>query len=348
MGRLRTLIYVAILIFTFGSTPGAAAPTNFDPEPFLHAQHLVDIGGRRLNLYCVGSGSPTVVLDTGLGGTTADWSRVQARIAHTTRVCSYDRAGMGFSDPAPAPRNAGTAVSDLHVLLQRAGIPPPYVLVGHSIAGLYDRLYADRFPGEVAGMVLVDPSYPHQIQEGDRIYPGYARFIAEDRITLYRRCESAAEKHLLVAGSATFTACGLLTPAQLRKVCAADGPAMCKIDILQNEQQALPTFWQAVALELSTFSTTSSAQVAREQRNYGAMPLIVLTAGRGQYKDLLPHVTAAQESALAAGWKGAHDRIAALSAVGVNFIIPDSTHYIQIDRPSVVVSAVDEVVAQAR
>src|SRR5580658_7163606 len=95
---LYLVLFVAVVISLSLSAP-AAEQVNFDPGPYLHAQRLVDIGGRRLNLYCTGTSSPTVVLDAGLGGSTAVWRHVQPVLARTTRVCSYDRAGMGFSDP---------------------------------------------------------------------------------------------------------------------------------------------------------------------------------------------------------------------------------------------------------
>jgi pimeloyl-ACP methyl ester carboxylesterase len=118
---MRKLLLIAALI-GLSLTAASAEQPVFDPSPYLHAQRLIDIGGRRLNLYCSGSGSPTVILDAGLGGTTAVWRLVQGTIAKATRVCSYDRAGMGFSDAAPLPRDAAAVVTDLHALLEKAAI----------------------------------------------------------------------------------------------------------------------------------------------------------------------------------------------------------------------------------
>jgi pimeloyl-ACP methyl ester carboxylesterase len=118
---------------------------------------LVDIGGRRLYLKCTGSGSPAVILQSGAGGDSTAWQRIQPTIAATTTVCAYDRAGRGLSDDAPSLQDGNAIARDLHDLLARAGIPGPYVVVGHSSGGPYLRVYAATFPADVAGMVLLDP-----------------------------------------------------------------------------------------------------------------------------------------------------------------------------------------------
>src|SRR5215210_6539689 len=119
---------------------------------------MVGVGGYRLHINCVGQGNPTVVLDAGSGGMSAHWVRVQREVSGTTRVCAYDRAGMGWSEMGPDPRDAKQITSELHTLLKGAGIEGPYVLVGHSFGGMYMQTYAARYPDEVAGVVLVDSS----------------------------------------------------------------------------------------------------------------------------------------------------------------------------------------------
>lgn len=117
---------------------------------------LVDIGGYRLHLHCTGEGDPTVVLIAGGGDFSFDWSLVQPNVSHFARVCSYDRAGLAWSDPGPLPRTVRQDAYELHSLLSAARVPAPYLLVGHSMGGLIARLYADRYANEVAGIVLVD------------------------------------------------------------------------------------------------------------------------------------------------------------------------------------------------
>ena len=117
---------------------------------------MVDVGGYRLHINCTGSGSPTVVVDTGWGDFSASWSWVQPEVAKVTRICTYDRAGMGWSEASPEPRNAREYAKELHTLLEKANEPGPYVLVGHSMGGFTVIVFAHDYPDEVAGMVLVD------------------------------------------------------------------------------------------------------------------------------------------------------------------------------------------------
>ena len=123
---------------------------------------LVDVGGHSLHINCVGEGSPTVILESGSGATSVDWANIQPEVANTTRVCAYDRAGSGWSEPGPGPGDPQQIAGELHTLLGNAGIDGPYVLVGHSFGGLYVRMYAELYPNEVEGMVLVDSSHPEQ------------------------------------------------------------------------------------------------------------------------------------------------------------------------------------------
>jgi pimeloyl-ACP methyl ester carboxylesterase len=134
---------------------------------------LVDIGGHRLHLWCTGEGAPAVILDAGLGGTTAGWGFVQPDVARFTQVCSYDRAGMGYSDPGPSPRTARRIARELAELLARSGIAGPVVLVGESIAGFNVRVFASDHPERAAGLVLVDASHEDDAHE----VPGMARFV---------------------------------------------------------------------------------------------------------------------------------------------------------------------------
>src|SRR3954451_15791966 len=152
---LAALVGLIAILALAGASYEAIAATG-DARHYPPAGQLVDVGGFRLHIDCVGTGSPTVVLDAGLGGSSLDWSLVQSELGRSTRVCAYDRAGMGWSDPGPQPRTPGQIARELHTLLTNAGIAGPYVLVGHSLAGKNVRLFALQHPDQVAGMVLVD------------------------------------------------------------------------------------------------------------------------------------------------------------------------------------------------
>src|SRR6185295_14570662 len=134
---------------------------------------LVDIGGFRLHLWCAGDGAPAVILDNGLGGSSPGWGFVQPDVARFTRVCSYDRAGMGYSDSGPSPRTARRIANELAELLERSGIAGPVVLVGESIAGFDVRIFASDHSEHAAGLVLVDASHEDDAHE----VPGMARFV---------------------------------------------------------------------------------------------------------------------------------------------------------------------------
>lgn len=155
---LGLLLLLALGGFTYEQI-GRARDASSLPQ---RVGQAIDIGGRTLNLYCSGEGSPTVILETGGNSPGYGWTAVQAKLATFTRACWYDRAGVGWSDPPEGPRTSATVVSDLHEMLSRAGVPPAYVLVGASIGGEYARIYASRYPHDVAGLVFVDSSHPDQ------------------------------------------------------------------------------------------------------------------------------------------------------------------------------------------
>jgi pimeloyl-ACP methyl ester carboxylesterase len=166
---LRTLKYALateLLILIILAIIGAsyeAINTRRDRETYRPPGKLVDIGGYRLHLYCTGEGGPTVVLEFGLDGSYVDWYRVQPQVAQFTRVCSYDRAGYGWSDPSPRTRVPSAMSEELHTLLRNAGERPPYILVGHSLGSFDALMYAHRYPAEVAGVVLVDGAHPDEV-----------------------------------------------------------------------------------------------------------------------------------------------------------------------------------------
>lgn len=132
---------------------------------------LVDIGGRRLHITCMGEGSPTVILEHGMATESDSWATVQQAVAQFTRVCAFDRAGRGTSDPAPTPRTSEDMVADLHTLLANAHVPGPYILVGNSLGGFNARIFAHKYPDEVVGVVLVDSMHPDQFARIEEALP---------------------------------------------------------------------------------------------------------------------------------------------------------------------------------
>src|SRR5918998_1682354 len=162
IGRALLWLVVALLILAVAGAIYQAIATERAEQAYPPPGEMVDVGGHRVHINCVGQGSPTVVLDAGSGGFSAHWVSVRREVSGTTRVCAYDRAGMGWSEMGPEPRDAERISGELHALLKGANIEGPYVLVGHSFGGLYARTYAARYPDEAAGVVLVDSSSPKQ------------------------------------------------------------------------------------------------------------------------------------------------------------------------------------------
>ena len=152
---LGGIVAGALVLLLAGAIYESAAETA-DTQAFPPPGQMVDVGGYRLHLNCTGSGSPTVVIDTGWGDSSAGWGWVQPEVAKTTRICTYDRAGMGWSEASPQPRTAREYAKELHTLLAKANEPGPYVLVGHSMGGFTVIVYAHDYPAEVSGLVLID------------------------------------------------------------------------------------------------------------------------------------------------------------------------------------------------
>ena len=177
MWRWTKRIFIALGAFLFIATVAGATYQWLASRKDLAATpppgRLVDIGGYRLHLWCTGEGAPAVILDAGLGGTSAGWGFVQPDVARFTRVCSYDRAGMGYSDSGPSPRTARRIANELAELLARSGVAGPVVLVGESIAGFDVRMFASDHPEKAAALVLVDASHEDDAHE----VPGLARFV---------------------------------------------------------------------------------------------------------------------------------------------------------------------------
>jgi pimeloyl-ACP methyl ester carboxylesterase len=162
IGKALLWLVVGLLALLVAGAIYQAIATELAERAYPPPGEMVDVGGHSLHINCVGQGSPSVVLDGGSGEMSAQWVRVQQQVSGTTRVCAYDRAGMGWSETGPEPRDAKQISSELHALLEGADIEGPYVLVSHSFGGLYMQTYAARYPDEVAGVALVDSSQPDQ------------------------------------------------------------------------------------------------------------------------------------------------------------------------------------------
>lgn len=252
---------------------GAAADTEAYPMP----GQLVEVGGHRLHLQCTGSGSPTVVVQPGGSEMSSNWAWVAPAVARTTRVCVYDRAGRGWSEPTDTPQDAERISADLHTLMQRANVPGPYVVAGHSFGGLYTLTFAARYRDDVVGMVLVDSTAPAPAPAATPTSPGSASSY-----------DVLGRASALLSGSArvgltrlyAMTEAGTLPPR-------SRGEVRASMATPQGARSVIDEYVQAGAAARQAASLTDLADT----------PLVVLTAGVGSSAD----------------WFADQDRLAGLS-----------------------------------
>ncbi|MFY9350189.1 MAG: alpha/beta hydrolase [Sphingobium sp.] len=308
-----------------------ARSTSYDR--YLKPGELIEIApGRRLNLRCEGSGSPTVILEAGHAFPSLSWRDVQPALARITCTCAYDRAGLGFSDPGPMPRSADAIVDDLAALLVKAHLPGPYILVGSSLGGQTVRLFAFRYPARVAGLVLVDPYVEGQFSAFAAIDPSIGEEV-EQGLREEATCVDALRK-------------GALTPAQAEKqgCIAGSNPRFSPtLNEMLQRQRMRPAWFEAARSESLMLDTDNEQQIARAKRHLGDMPLIVLSAARN-FDD---PIYAKHRSALRAEQMRLHGGLAALSRSGEVRLI-EADHVIQSDSPNEVIKAVRDMIARSR
>jgi pimeloyl-ACP methyl ester carboxylesterase len=288
-----------------------AIATEIDQRTYPPPGELVDAGDHGLHINCVGEGSPTVILEAASLGMSAHWTQVQQQVAQTTHVCAYDRAGLGWSERGPEPRDARQISSELHTLLNGAGTEGPYVLVGHSYGGLYARMYAARYLDEMAGVVLVDSSHPEQFTrspEGRAMYEQTRRLGAV--LPVLTRLG-------VIRLSNYFPAHPDLPPQQRAQIEAFNS----------STRQVVTT------VEEFRASPETTGQV-RSAGNLGDKPLAVISAGE-------------QSS----GWFEMQVELAALSSDSIHRVVEGATHESLLydkDDAQVTSAAIEQVVEAVR
>ena len=336
---------VLIGLVTLATLVGLLVATAFAYEEVAesHARNqfpapgaLVDVGGFRLHLYCAGHGSPTVILNSGLGVSSLYWTLVQNEVSGTTRVCWYDRAGYGWSDPGPKPRTSQNIAKELHTLLHNAGEREPYIFVGHSFGGYNVRVFAHAYPKEVAGLILVDSSHEDQ----------YSRLPSK-----MKEADEAQRKQDLVGRVAARLALFRFKPS-LRGIdkyadLFQDFPPRIVEEMKADTLQA--KFMDAVLDEFAQFNGASADEV-RAARDFRDLPLTVLTAAKSPEPRDLPAGMSIQEAVdFQEIWIGELQKdLAHLSTQGRQVLVENSDHMIPVRRPDVIVKAVDEMVITAR
>lgn len=288
---------------------------------------FVDVGdGRRMQLDCRGSGSPTVVLESGLDPLgSLSWVAVHDSIARTTRVCAYSRAGMMWSDPDAEDFDGRRAARDLHTALTASGEKAPWVMVGHSLGGSYAMIFTRLFDADVGGMVLVDASHPDQ-------FGRYSDATGKD-------LKPSATVPRIGAALAWTGLVRMMSPMMPTSWPAAIGATVPRL---------LPTSVGALARETAAVATT--LRQAGETRTLGDRPLIALSAALGPQPAEIAAMGLTPDEAdrLAIASRALHDDQARWSRRGRNEVVAGASHYIQLDRPDAVIAAVREVVTSVR
>ena len=338
--RLIVAALAGALLLAFGDILAQPAPAPATPEdqrmlPYAAPGQRIDIGGRRINMHCAGAGSPTVVLMAGLFSWSVVWYKTQPVIAQKTRVCAFDRAAYGFSDPASRPQTISEVVEDLHKALQAGSIAGPYVLVAHSLGGVEARVYAQRWPQEVVGMVLVDTS---PAAEGliDENQPDFDEAEArENYVASMLQCALLAAHGPLEPSRPEYKDCSSVaalpsdTPATFRKI----WPQFFTADYFADKVSLLSCLY-------------THRYDGADHLRLGATPLVVLSIEHPWISGTPAGVRL--DRSYGKIWNALHQDLARLSSRGVHRIIKGSGHEIQLDKPQAVIDAVDQVLSQLR
>lgn len=295
--------------FLLSGTGADAAPAQSGADGPLAPGTYIWVGDHRLHLDCQGSGSPTVVFDAGLGGSSLDWTLVQPEVASFTRACAYDRAGYAWSDPGPLPRDSEHIVRDLEQLLGNGSVAAPYVLVGHSLGGLIVQRFARQHPQRIAGLVLVDATHEDQ----------------------FRRLEEA-----VTPPSGNARSWALLTMRDSYKV-HEDLPE--DVRRLAGAFVARAQSIVVVRSELSFLRKTARPAAAGDLPD---VPLVVIS-----HRVITP-AASTREGRLADMWMEMQLELAALTRHSKHVIAATDDHYVHIREPETVIDAVRGVVEQYR
>jgi pimeloyl-ACP methyl ester carboxylesterase len=308
-----------------------------DRRHFLHPGRLVQFNERRMHIHVTGEGTPTVVFESGMGASCLSWTLVQPQVAQFTRAVSYDRAGHGWSDPAPEPRTAGQIAQELRTLLETAGVPGPYVLVGHSFGGYVNRAFAHLYRNEVVGMVLVDSVHPAEwknptpeqlrmIEVGLR-YTWIAAWLA--RLGLVRFCLARLARGSTKLGWAAASVFGVGAAAALQRIAGEirklPAPILPIVRALWSQPKNFMSLGQHVA------ALPVSAAQAAAVSSLGDLPLVVLSGDHH-----------------AAPYLAWQRDLAQLSSCGRHLVASDCGHWIHLDHPELVTRAIREVVTTAQ
>lgn len=322
--RIISIVMLVILILVLGTGIAGAIAKSTLVRQYPAPGQLVDVGGYKMHINCMGQGSPTVILAAGTADFSVTWTYVQPGGAKLTRVCAYDRAGMGWSEPSSAPRTTDATVEELHTLLVNAGVPGPYVLVGHSLGGMHMRAYAHRYPEEVAGLIQVDS-------------------LHEDQVALDSAFTKANQN-----GARQFRMLALLNSTGLMALVPQSVPNLGLPDDVYAQWQAVlatTPYFETTIAELLSMEGNCLQMRALDITSFGDLPLIVLSAGR---RGIVASLTAAENQQYRDVWEALQPKLAALSSAGKQIVVEKSGHMIPLEEPDYVIDAIREMLDAIR
>ena len=326
MDSFLGLVWSTLLLASVSVVHAATAEADMIDDAYASPGQLVLLSdGRALNLRCSGEGAPVIVLEAGGNSDSSTWYRVQPLAARLSRVCAYDRAGYGFSDEGPLPRDLDAAVADLHALIDAAKIPLPVLLVGHSLGSNIVRRFAQVHPGQVAGMLLLDPPGQGADERMPPAWKAQSQAALAQRDAFLDQCEEGAE-----AGGAGAVGRCLRAPPPWMGAHVADA-------VKRNKSR--PSYWRTLRSELASNGDVFARQVP-EDESYGSIPLVLLRAT--EEDDV---VTGDVRQVLEASRSQTHARILAASTNSVAIDVPDASHDIQLDRPAALLAPLRRLLA---
>lgn len=315
------LLFITLGVITY--LAGMWAKSNLVRQAPMPGQRI-EVDGTQIHLNCIGEGSPTVIMESGLNDFSLHWAYVQPEVTKFAKVCTYDRAGLGWSQPSSRARTTGVIIDELHTVLTKAGLEGPYILVGHSFGGILVRAFAHQYPGEVVGMVLVDSAHENQLARLPAMHKAFDQLVQQ----------------FSLLGSLSSLGLIALSPDQI--------PNQGLPDRALVEYRALlatTNYFDAAAIESKAFRATLEETADLPLATLGDLPLIVLSRGQ---EDPSPALTATEVAQNAEAWQRMQAELAALSTQSQHIYAEQSGHYLQLQQPALVIDAIKQMIQTAQ
>lgn len=312
-------LIVAITVLLVGGIIYQQLSITRDANNYPAPGELIEVGGHRLHLHCIGEGEPTLIIDAGAADWSLSWLTLQEDLSTLTRTCVYDRAGLGWSEAGEAPRTSDTLVRELHTLLANANIEPPYIFLGHSLGGYNARIYHEQYPDDLAGMILLESAHPDQWNQ----LPEEVEGLVNEQVGLLNTMSLLSN----------FGIVRLILPEHTHHSEDFQG--------IYRSHMATSGHMTASAYELGG-GIESATQVP--DNSLDDLPLVVVTAAKSfdAFRDFVDDFPFDESEEV---WQALQLELAGLSTNSVHLISPDATHNIHFDDPEIVIEALEQMLS---